>query len=265
MTTTHRTQAGSSSRLTTRILKTSVLLAAATTLALTSCSITTSPNAAPTATQGSQAGTGQTAPAATQDAPSATATSSAAALAILPSIPAKGRAPKTGYKRDLFGPAWKDVDLPPTYRKNGCDQRNDVLKRDLSAVELKPGTHDCVVLSGHLADPYTGKGVDFVKGGASEVDIDHLVPLSDSWQKGAQAWDQSKRERFANDPANLAASSAAANRSKGDSDLATWLPPNRAHWCDYAAKIVQVKAGYGLWMTPAEHERAEQILTDCTT
>jgi hypothetical protein len=210
----------------------------------------------------------QPAPALPQEAPTAAptadATASAAALAALASIPTKGRAPKTGYKRELFGPAWKDVDLPPTYPKNGCDQRNDVLRRDLSAVALKPGTHDCVVLSGKLADPYTGTTVDFVRGSGPGVDIDHLVPLSDAWQKGAQTWDQDKRERLANDPANLAASSAAANRSKGDGDLATWLPPNRAHWCTYTASIVNVKASYGLWMTPAEHERARQILTDCT-
>jgi hypothetical protein len=232
-------------------------LATAAALALSACTLTPGTNTAPAATDAPTSTLGSTAhpaPAAPQDAPPA----DAAALAVLPSIPAKGRAPKTGYERELFGPAWKDVD------RNGCDTRNDILRRDLSPIEVKPGTRDCVVLSGHLADPYTGEGVDFQRGGTSEVDIDHLVPLSDAWQKGAQGWDQEKRERLANDPANLAASSASANRSKGDSDLATWLPPNRAHWCTYTAEIVTVKASYGLWMTPAEHDRAREILTDCT-
>ncbi|MFK0005007.1 HNH endonuclease family protein [Paenarthrobacter sp. NPDC090522] len=228
-------------------------LATAAALTLSACTL------APGAANAPAAPTGTNAPAQPGAAGTAGPTASAAALAALPSIPAKGRAPKTGYERELFGPAWKDVD------RNGCDTRNDTLRRDLSGIEVKPGTRDCVVLSGQLADPYTGETVHFVRGGNGPgVDIDHLVPLADAWQKGAQSWDKDKRERFANDPANLAASSASANRSKGDSDLATWLPPNRAHWCDYTAGIVQVKATYGLWMTPAEHDRAAQILTECT-
>lgn len=142
--------------------------------------------------------------------------------------------------------------------------RNDLLRRDLSAVEVKPGTSECVVLSGQLADPYTGDTVQFVRGSGPGVDIDHLVPLMDAWQKGAQGWDQAKREQLANDPANLAATSASANRSKGDSDLATWLPPARSYWCTYTAEIVAVKASYGLWMTPAEHSKASEILKECT-
>jgi Protein of unknown function (DUF1524) len=243
-------------------------LATAAALALSACTLPLAhpgSSAAPRAAEAPGAPQGATArpvPAKPRQAPTPGAAedakASAAALAVLPSIPAKGRAPKTGYERELFGHAWKDVD------RNGCDTRNDTLRRDLSAVQLKPGTGDCVVLSGTLADPYTGKTVAFVRGHSRNVDIDHLVPLSDAWQKGAQAWDQGKREQLANDPANLAAASASANRSKGDGDLATWLPPNRAHWCTYAAEIVTVKARYGLWMTPAEHERARQILTDCT-
>lgn len=242
-------------------------LATAAALALSACTLPSGPGATPTAPAASQ-GTptpvaspspgmppAAAAPPTGTPAPGATA---AAALAALASIPTKGRAPKTGYKRALFGPAWKDTD------KNGCDQRNDTLRRDLTALTIKPGTHGCVVLSGTLADPYTGKPVEFVRGGPSEVDIDHLVPLSDAWQKGAQAWSQEKRDALATDPANLAAASAGANRSKGDGDLATWLPPNRAYWCTYTARIVHVKATYGLWMTPAEHQRAAQILTDCT-
>lgn len=248
-------------RAVTRTARPAALLAAAV-LALSGCTLTTAaPHAAPVATEAptsSQSPTTRPTPATPQGATTAGATASAAALAALPSIPVKGRAPKTGYKRALFGTAWKDVD------RNGCDTRNDTLRRDLTAITIKPGTHGCLVLSGILADPYTGATVKFVRGGASEVDIDHLVPLSDAWQKGAQGWDQDKRERLANDPANLAASAASANRSKGDSDLATWLPPNRAYWCTYTAGIVQVKASYGLWMTPAEHARAQQILTDCT-
>lgn len=229
-------------------------LAAVAALALAACTGPSGPQAAPAPTVATQAAT---APPAPSMAPTGGAGGVAAALAALSTIPAKGRAPKTGYDRAKFGPAWKDTD------KNGCDTRNDILRRDLSDLAAKDGTGGCVILAGTLADAYTGQAVKFARGGASEVDIDHLVPLSDAWQKGAQAWDAEKRERLANDPANLAATAASANRSKGDGDLATWLPPNRAHWCAYVAGIVHVKADYGLWMTQAEHDRAGEILADC--
>ena len=181
------------------------------------------------------------------------------ALAVLESIPVKGRAPKTGYSRAQFGPAWKDID------HNGCDQRNDLLRAQLQQVQLKPGTHGCVVLSGVYSDPYTGQNITFIRGGASELDVDHLVPLRLAWVQGAQNWDQDTRERFASDMANLALSAASANRSKGDSDLASWLPPNRGFWCTYTSRIVTVKAAYNLSMTQAEHDTARRILTNCPT
>lgn len=173
-------------------------------------------------------------------------------------IPVKGRAPKTGYSRDQFGQAWADVD------RNGCDTRNDVLGRDLHGTNFKAGTSDCVVVSGTLSEPYTGKDIAFQRGsGSAAVQIDHVVPLSDAWQKGAQAWDADKRLQFANDPENLLAVDGPANMQKGDGDLATWLPPNTGYRCTYAAKIVHIKAKYGLWMTQAEQAAARRILSKC--
>lgn len=180
------------------------------------------------------------------------------ALTLLAEIPAKGRAPKTGYSRAAFGQAWKDLNHV------GCDVRNQLLKASLREVKLKAGTHGCVVLSGKFQDPYTGKEVSFVRGNGALADVDHIAALQDVWVKGAQSWTAEKRQQFAVDPANLVLVSAKANRAKGSADLATWLPPNRAYWCEYAARTVVVKAKYGVWMTPAEHRRAEQILTGCS-
>lgn len=181
-----------------------------------------------------------------------------AALTELHAIAVKGRAPKTGYSRDQFGQAWADVD------RNGCDTRNDILSRDLHGTTLKAGTGGCVVLSGTLSDPYTGKDIAFQRGpGSTAVQIDHVVPLSDAWQKGAQTWDAEKRLRFANDPENLLAVDGQANMQKGDSDLATWLPPSTGYRCTYAAKAVHIKAKYGLWMTQAEQTAAQRILSKC--
>ncbi|WP_408066038.1 GmrSD restriction endonuclease domain-containing protein [[Mycobacterium] zoologicum] len=186
----------------------------------------------------------------------------AAALAKLETLAIKGRAPKTGYERAVFGPAWSDdVTVPDGH--NGCDTRNDILRRDLVDIELKPGTNDCVVLSGVLNDPYTRTAIPFQRGrGTSRaVQIDHIVALSDAWQKGAQGWDELTRRNFANDPANLQATDGPINEEKGDGDAATWLPPNKSYRYTYVSRIVDVKAAYGLWITQAEHDAIARILS----
>ncbi|TQE26294.1 HNH endonuclease [Streptomyces ipomoeae] len=178
-----------------------------------------------------------------------------AALAAAEALPVKGRAPKTGYDRDEFGSPWADTD------SNSCDTRDDILKRDLESVKFKDG--DCMVASGVLdPDPYTGEEVTFVRG-RSQIDIDHIVALSDAWQKGAQQWDASKRIALANDPLNLLAVDAGTNRGKGDGDTATWLPPNKAYRCTYVATQVAVKKKYGLWVTSAEQSAMKRVLTTC--
>jgi hypothetical protein len=179
------------------------------------------------------------------------------ALAAVSRLTVKGRAPKTGYARAQFGQAWYDTD------RNGCDTRNDILRRDLRVRQMK---NVCKVLAGTLApDPYTGASIRFVYGGASEVDIDHLVALSDAWQKGAAAWPAEKRLALANDPLNLLAVGASANRSKSDGDTATWLPPNKAYRCTYVAGQVAVKGKYGLWVTSAERDAMARVLATCAT
>lgn len=183
----------------------------------------------------------------------------AAALAQLDTIPVKGRAPKTGYSRAEFGPAWADVD------QNGCDTRNDILARDLIGETFKPGTHNCVVLTGTLSDKYTGTTITFRRGAhtSSEVQIDHIIPLSLAWQTGAQGLSDEERRQFANDPLNLLAADGGANMSKSDKDAATWLPSNKSFRCEYVARQTAVKAKYKLWVTPPEHEAIIGILNAC--
>ncbi|GAA1721392.1 hypothetical protein GCM10009809_16320 [Isoptericola hypogeus] len=181
------------------------------------------------------------------------------ALAALATLDVKGRAPKTGYDRDQFGPAWADID------HNGCDTRNDVLRRDLDDVATRAGTHGCVVLTGSFDDPYTGTTIAFERGQdtSTQVQIDHVVALSDSWQKGAQRLSADERRLLANDPLNLLASDGPANMSKGDGDAATWLPPNKKFRCSYVARQVAVKQSYDLWVTGAEHDAMQRVLTTC--
>ena len=188
-----------------------------------------------------------------------------AAISALDTIPVKGRAPKTGYSRAQFGEAWTD-DVSVEFGHNGCDTRNDILRRDLVDITVKSASSSCKVLTGVLDDPYTGKTINFQRGKdtSDAVQIDHIVPLSNAWQTGAQQWDALKRRDFANDPRNLQATDGPTNQAKGDGDVATWLPPNKSYRCTYVARIVTVKAIYGLWVTPPEHDAMARILSNCT-
>jgi hypothetical protein len=177
---------------------------------------------------------------------------------LLATLPIKGRAPKTGYERALFGPTWADVD------RNGCDTRNDILQRDLTELTFTNSV-PCKVQSGVLADPYTGSTINFLRGTttSSDVQIDHVVALSDAWQKGAQQLATEQRTAFANDPLNLQATDGPTNMQKGDGDAATWLPSNKGFRCEYVARQVSVKARYSLWVTQAEHDAIAGILSGC--
>jgi hypothetical protein len=195
---------------------------------------------------------GSAAPSATSVRPARPGT----ALALLGTLSVKGRAPKSGYDRARFGPAWADTD------RNGCDTRNDVLARDLDPVAFRAGSR-CVVVAGRLADPYTGRTVVFTKVAAQVVEIDHVVSLSNAWQTGALAWPESKRLAFANDRLNLLAVSRDANRQKSDGDAATWLPPNKGYRCAMVARQVAVKSKYGLWVTRPERDAISRVLGTC--
>ncbi|WP_307091638.1 DUF1524 domain-containing protein [Arthrobacter sp. B2I5] len=195
----------------------------------------------------------------TATAPNAQPAYATKATELLATLPIKGRAPKTGYDRAQFGQAWADVD------RNGCDTRNDILKRDLAGITYTNSV-PCKVQTGTLADPYTGKTISFVRGSGTStaVQIDHVVALSDAWQKGAQQLSTEQRTAFANDPLNLQATDGPINQQKGDGDAATWLPPNKAFRCEYVARQISVKATYGLWVTQAEHDAMARILGDCS-
>jgi len=253
-------------------------------LAIAGCGAATSPDAttartgtatapartatAPTRTATAPAGTATvptrtaTAPARTATVPATTTTTPdhlrtaarlGTALAALGKLAVKGRAPKTGYSRDRFGPGWASV--------SGCYTRDRILRRDLTRKRFVAGS--CRVRSGVLFDPYTGQIIKYVRGGASEVDIDHVVALSDAWQKGAQQWSYRKRVTFANDPLELLAVGASVNRAKGDGDAATWLPPRRGFRCAFVARQIAIKRRYGLWVTAAERNAMRRVLDRC--
>jgi len=164
------------------------------------------------------------------------------------------------YDRQAFGQRWADTD------HNGCDTRNDILARDLARPTFKPGTRDCVVLTGTLAEPYTGTTIQFQRGDKSSalVQIDHVVALADAWRSGAWQWDAQRRQEFANDPENLLAVDGAANEDKSASSADQWLPPNVAFCCDYVKRQIAVKYAYGLSVTQAEQDAMATQLTTCS-
>lgn len=182
----------------------------------------------------------------------------ASALAILDTLPVKGRAPRNNYERSAFGQAWLDVDA------NGCDTRNDILRRDLADASFS-AEDPCLVVAGTLDEPYTGRQIAFTRGKDSSgaVQIDHVVALGNAWQTGAQVLTPLQRQSLANDPLNLLAADGPANQEKSDGDAATWLPPNKGFRCHYVARQISVKAAYRLWVTPAEKAAMQRILGPC--
>ena len=177
------------------------------------------------------------------------------AVSVLAKIEVKGRAPKTGYARSEFGNGWASW--------RNCDTRQRILDRDLTNTKL--GDDGCTVVSGDLNDPYSGEVINFIRGSgtSSLVQIDHVVALSDAWQKGAQNLTSQQREAMANDDLELIAVSGTANQQKSDGDAATWLPANKAFRCQYVARQIAVKIKYSLWMTQAERDAIARVLETC--
>ena len=164
---------------------------------------------------------------------------------------------KTGYKRSLFV-HWSDLD------GNGCDTREEVLKRDsISKPQVDP--YRCFVVAGDWFSKYDGKNLS----DRSDVDIDHVVALKEAWDSGAWAWSMSQRQAFANDLTDrrtLIAVTDRVNASKSDKDPSNWMPPLRSYWCAYLGDWISVKARWGLSMDQSEFGRIKNLLaSDCST
>ena len=184
------------------------------------------------------------------------------ARATLDRLPVKGWDRYTDFARYRFGEAWSD-DVNVEFGHNGCNTRDDILRRDLAELVVRPGT--CYAQSGVLHDPYTGQTIAFTRGPdtSDAVQIDHLVSLSDAWYKGARQWDDQRRRDFANDPRNLLAVGAQVNFDKAFRDATAWLPPNAAFRCEFVARQIDVKAAYGLWVSRNEKRAMEDVLAGC--
>lgn len=179
------------------------------------------------------------------------------ALEVLAELPIKGRAPKTGYDRsEQFYKNWPTID--------GCNLRQRIIRRELGE-QAQLAADGCTVVAGEFDEPYTGQHMVFKEKAefSKKIQIDHIVALSDAWQKGAQQLSAERRYELATDPLNLVAAEASANQQKSDGDAATWLPKNKSFRCQYVARQVSVKYKYDLWVTQAEHDAIVRVLDTC--
>lgn len=185
------------------------------------------------------------------------------ALATPPGIPSESTArtwlnslsvqplgSSTGYSRDEF-PHWETV-------SGSCDTREEVLKRDGTNVVVDSS---CAATSGTWHSPYDGATWT----AASDVDIDHMVPLHNAWRTGASSWTAAKREAFANDLGSpqLIAVTDNVNQSKSDQSPDAWKPPLQSYWCTYAKMWTAAKHEWGLWVTSAEKSALVSMLDTC--
>ncbi|MDF3297316.1 HNH endonuclease family protein [Streptomyces tropicalis] len=156
----------------------------------------------------------------------------------------------TGYNRDLF-PLWITV-------SGTCNTRETVLERDGTNVVTDSS---CAATSGSWYSPYDGATWT----AASDLDIDHLVPLAEAWDSGAGKWTTARRQAFANDLTRpqLLAVTDNVNQAKGDQDPATWVPSRSAYVCTYVRAWVQVKYYYGLSVDSAEKSALQGYLANC--
>lgn len=185
-------------------------------------------------------------------------TSPGTARSALARLPRVEPASEVAYDRVRdFGPAWADVD------HNGCDTRNDILRRDLLSPTFRAGTAGCIVVTGSMIDPYTGRRLAFTKSDAAAIQIDHLVPLHAAWKLGAWRWPPRRRLEFANDPRNLVAVDGQENQDKSDSLADSWKPPNRSIRCVYAINTVAVHVAYDLPAGPTEAQALDRMLSRC--
>ena len=164
----------------------------------------------------------------------------------------QGRQFSTLYDRADW-PHWDDDD------GNCRDTRAEVLIATSRIAVTFRDPRGCTVDTGEWLDPYSGE----IFYHAAELDVDHLVPLKHAHGHGGHDWPSARRQQFANDPANLVPVSAGLNRAKGSSSPDQWLPPNRAHWCEYGRRWQDVKRQYALMITPPEQQMVDQLLQSC--
>jgi hypothetical protein len=187
----------------------------------------------------------------------------AKARADLAAVPVKQiRKRDPNFDRDKFGDPWSDAGVGIAEARNGCDTRNDILRRDSKpeALKFRSGDTSCTVTAGHWISPYTGATITVPR----KLDIDHVVSLGRAWVSGAKSWPAQKRLNFANDPDNLLAVDASSNRSKSDLGPGAWQPP-KPYQCGFAIAYLRPVKKYELPLSKPDVTALKEMLDTCGT
>ncbi|MEU3113122.1 HNH endonuclease family protein [Micromonospora chalcea] len=178
--------------------------------------------------------------------------SQATAQSQLKALTVAAQGSMSGYSRDLF-PHWITI-------TGTCNTREQVLKRDGTSVVV---SSSCAATSGRWYSPYDGA----TWYAASDVDIDHIVPLAEAWRSGANSWTTSRRQSFANDLTRpqLIAVTDNVNQAKGDQDPSTWQPPLTSYRCTYSKMWITVKYNWGLTLQSSEKSALQSMLNTCAS
>ena len=120
----------------------------------------------------------------------------------------------------------------------------------------------CYVDSGQWFDPYNGQFIF----SASELDVDHFIPLYNAHLSGAWSWNIEKKTEFANsleDPDMLIAVKSITNREKSAFAPDYWKPPNKKYWCEYAYDWIRIKYEWELTVTQSEWNALVEMISTC--
>lgn len=170
---------------------------------------------------------------------------------LLDRLPVRAESGSSSYDRERFG-------YPDDADGDDCDTRAEVLMLESTTATTR-NTY-CTIQSGRWRSFVDGR----IWTDPTEVQIDHLVPLSEAWASGARSWGPARLVAFGNDlgyPWSLNAITGSLNASKGDGDPAEWLPPLLGARCAYAIRWMKVKFRWGLAIDATERSALVRLLS----
>lgn len=117
---------------------------------------------------------------------------------------------------------------------------------------------NCVVRTGEWLDEYTGKLFTV----ATQIDLDHIIPLLYAHTHGGDRWPPGKKLQFANDPYNLMLVEKREIRRKSDRGPNSYMP-REEYRCQYARAWEGIADKYDLTLEGRDRNEIFRVLRDC--